>query len=138
MSSKNRQMVLIKTDTHDVEGEPQEQWIGRASACGFLLHQEFADMPLKTELEKQIESLLWRWCTSWGWSKWDFRSTWYLKEVAAPVDYDSSAEIRDLEEAEARQKPKVIHVPDPTIDDAGGDRILQEIRARRAALRANS
>lgn len=136
MSAKNRQMVLIRTDHHDVYGDPEEQWISRASACGFLLHQELADMPLKTVLEKQIESLLWDLCKSWRWSKWDFRSTWYLKEVAAPVDHDASAEIRDLDRAEAMQRPDVPILSNVAIDDAEVDRMIQEMKARGEAMMA--
>jgi hypothetical protein len=93
MSTKNRQMVLIKTDSHDVSDEPDEQWIGRASACALLLFQELADTPQKTDLEQRIKDLLWEQCKVWRWSKWDFRSAWFLKEVAEPVDHDASGEV---------------------------------------------
>jgi hypothetical protein len=99
MNRKNRQMVLIRTDRHDVESEPDEQWIARASASAFLLHQDLSDMPVKTDLEKKLEDLLWEQCKAWQWSKWDFRSTWYLKEVRDPVDYDASVELEQPEKA---------------------------------------
>ncbi len=97
MGRKNRQMVLIKTDRHNVDSEPDEQWICRASACAFLLHQQLRDTPEKTELEKTLEDLLWKQCKAWKWSKWDFRSTWYLKGLKDPVDYQSSAEVEQPE-----------------------------------------
>jgi hypothetical protein len=99
MSMKNRQMVLIRTDCHDVEHEPDEQWIARASACAFLLHQELTDMPVKTDLEKKLEDLLWQQCKAWHWTKWDFRSTWYLKDLRDPVDYDTSAQVKQPDTA---------------------------------------
>ena len=95
MSTKNRQMVLIKTDAHDVSEQTDQQWIGRASACALLLFQELADMPKKTDLEQKVEDLLWKQCKAWNWSKWDLRSTWFLEDVAEPVDYDTAEEVQE-------------------------------------------
>lgn len=128
MGRKNRQMVLIKTDSHDVYGDPDEQWIGRAPASALLLFQELLDMPRKTDLEKQLEDLLWHQCKAWGWSKWDFRSTWYLGQVAAPVDYDPSVETDAVPVRPEEDGPSI-----PEYADA--DRILEEIRKRQKARR---
>jgi hypothetical protein len=51
-------------------------------------------MPVKTDLEAKLQDLLWEQCKAWQWSKWDFRSTWYLKDIKDPVDYKASAKVK--------------------------------------------
>lgn len=90
MNKHEVQRVLLCTDHHDVDSEPDEQWLLMPIAGAFLLSQWLPDKPpskeagtyLISEQEyEQLKELLWRLCTVLGWSKWDYRSEWYVKEV---------------------------------------------------------
>jgi hypothetical protein len=88
MNSKNalKQMVLMRTDAHDVGGEPAEQWIGSASACAFMLLKELVERnspyPQEIALKEALTDVVFN---IFKWSKWDFRSRWYMKAVGHPV-----------------------------------------------------
>jgi hypothetical protein len=90
---KNRQRVLIRTDRHSVDFEPDEQWIGRESAAALLLLQELRERKTPSSIETQLVNLLYRHCESYRWSKWDMRSLWYLKAVEAPVHVDPETDL---------------------------------------------
>src|ERR1035441_2263949 len=92
------QMILIRTDRHDVESKPVEQWIGVQMAGALMLLQSMPESnpvahmrnPLNKNVVmtnnkwKALDEALWTLLTVHGFSKWDFRSKWYIKEVQPP------------------------------------------------------
>jgi len=79
------QEVLLATDRHDASNEPDEIWIRRHAAFALILWQELDDHHGKTSEERDLMKKLQDFC--WDrlkFSKWDFRTIWYIKEVRPP------------------------------------------------------
>ncbi len=77
---------MLATNHHDVGGGPDEQWVTIQSAGAFLLSQymTWAKTPpggMSQQDYVKLNDLLWTFCAALRWSKWDYRSTWYIKDV---------------------------------------------------------
>ena len=108
-----QQHVLLATDRHDAANEPEEQWLTIQSAGAFLLSQWLPDTPppkesgsyhmSKKEYDK-FRDLLWKFTRAIGWSKWDDRSEWYIKQVLPLGQEAPEVEPPSLEFIESRER----------------------------------
>ena len=107
-----QQLVLLATNRHDGNNEPAQQWMTIQIAGAFLASQwlpkepppkEVGTCAMSQEEWDQFTELLWKYTKAIGWSKWDYRSEWYVREVlpigAKPPELEppTMAELDELE-----------------------------------------
>jgi hypothetical protein len=83
--------VLLSTDHHDYDGSYQEKCVPLVQACSFLLSLELMTLE-KTQKMCHLDDLLYAFCTSWGFNRWDYRSKWYIKDFDNLVDEENSVD----------------------------------------------
>ena len=111
--SNEQQKILLATDKHEGNGTPAEQWLTIQSAGAFLLSQwlpsnsppkEAGWYHMKQKEYDKFVDLLSKFCRALGWSKWDFQSTWYVKQVLPLGEDPPDVEPPSMEELEKAEK----------------------------------